>query len=179
MTDKTTLPELPKLPTFEGRVPDSAAVAFTGGAEGTPPHIDAYHHGQAVAFLVIGEVGDITHGEKGGEKDRRYVRGHKVVVDRVIPLNATEAKRVYNDAIERLTGENPEPSSLDEALRDLGEAIGPDGSMTVHSDDSDPVTVTGADLLRRGGGVAVGSDPDEWDVMRDNLRPEAGEEVEF
>lgn len=141
--------EYPKLPTFEGLVPDTAAVTFTGGAEGTPPHIDAYAYGHAVAFLVLGEVGDITHGHKGGEKDRRYVRSHKVVVDRVIPLNHDEAQRFHDEVVERFAAEHPRPGSLDDAVRDFTDALGKGTSATVSHIGADgevrSVTVEGTD----------------------------------
>jgi hypothetical protein len=109
-----------KLPTFEGRVPDTAAVSFTGGAEGEPPHIEAYVHGQEVAFLVLGAIGDITHGDKGGEKDRHYVRSQKVVVDRVVPLDAEEAARAYAAAKERINADRPREGTLDDVLKTGG-----------------------------------------------------------
>lgn len=131
------MPDYPTLPKFEGRVPDTASVSFTGGQEGQPPHIDAYRHGMAVAFLVIGEVGDVTHGEKGGENDRRYVRGHKVVVEKLVYLDPDEAGRVYNNEMERLASANPAQDSLD----DLAVAIGEGNTATLTSSVSDASVV--------------------------------------
>ena len=109
-TDRTAIPA------FEGLTPDTVGIAFKGSVEGRPPRLPVGREGSAHAFIVWGVVVGVNHEHKGSKEDRRYVRGQKVEIERVLPVDLVEAERLYNEAIEAWAALYPDQGSMDEAL---------------------------------------------------------------